>query len=434
MASPSSASTGRCGRHRQTAEEPRRHLVAHPGGSSATAHRGPRYTGNVIGFLPADELTFTEAVAMDCCGRAFTRRDWMWSTLLASAGAMLAGCAGPRGTTPAAAASEAPSAAALKLLQDNVSVDVHSHGGATGVTSRHPASDHLARGMRAGRIAVVCLADVPDGPILGRNANNVLTVVRQPRPGQLYEYHLDRLAWMDELVARHGIRRALTVADLEAAHAAGQPAIILDIEGLDFLEKKLERLAESHRRGVRHMQLVHYTPNDIGDFQTGAVVHNGLTPFGADVIRACNRLGLVVDVAHATADMVKQVVKVSSKPLLLSHTALRGSRAQGPTPLTERQITPDHARAVAETGGSIGIWHFFPSPERYVDGLKEMADVVGVEHVSIGTDQLANTGVFPEYDEFTRLVDAMLRGGFTPADAAKVIGGNYLRIFAASVG
>ena len=100
----------------------------------------------------------------------------------------------------------------------------------------------------------------------------------------------------------------------------------------------------------------------------------GLTPFGAEVIQACNRLGLVVDVAHATADMVKQAVKVSTKPLLLSHTALRGSKAQGSMPLTKRQVTPDHARAIADTGGSIGIWHFFPSLERYVDGLKEMAD------------------------------------------------------------
>ena len=64
-------------------------------------------------------------------------------------------------------------------------------------------------------MAVVCLVDVPDGPILGRNANNVLTALRQPAPGQLYQYHLDRIAWMDELVARHGIRRALTVADLK---------------------------------------------------------------------------------------------------------------------------------------------------------------------------------------------------------------------------
>ena len=368
---------------------------------------------------------------MTCCGHALTRRDWMWATTLSSAGAMLAGCAGTRAEAPAA--SEAPLADATALLRDNISIDVHTHAGANGITSRTARpSDDLARQMRAGRIAVLCLADVPDGPILGRNARNVLVALRTPEPGFLYGYHLDRLAWVDELVAKHGIRRALTVADLKAAHAAGQPAIIVDIEGLDFLEKKLERLEESYRRGVRTMQLVHYTPNDIGDFQTGPVVHHGLSPFGADVIRACDRLGVVVDVAHATADTVTQALRVSTKPLLLSHTALRASRAQGPTPLTERQITPDHARALAEAGGSIGIWHFFPSLERYVDGLKEMADVVGVDHVSIGTDTASTPGLFSEYDHFPRLVDAMLRGGFTPAAAAKVVGGNYLRIFAAA--
>jgi len=370
---------------------------------------------------------------MTCCGHALTRRDWMWATTLSSAGAMLAGCAGTRAEAPAA--SEAPLADATALLRDNISIDVHTHAGANGITSRTARpSDDLARQMRAGRVAVLCLADVPDAPILGRNAQNVLVALRTPEPGFLYGYHLDRLAWVDELVAKHGIRRALTVADLKATHAAGQPAIIVDIEGLDFLEKKLERLEESYRRGVRTMQLVHYTPNDIGDFQTGPVVHHGLSPFGADVIRACHRLGVVVDVAHATAETVKQAVRVSTKPLLLSHTALRGSRAQGPTPLTERQITPDHARALAEAGGSIGIWHFFPSLERYVDGLKEMADVVGVDHVSIGTDTASTPGLFSEYDHFPRLVDAMLRGGFTPADVAKVVGGNYLRIFAAATG
>jgi membrane dipeptidase len=358
----------------------------------------------------------------------------MWSTMLSSVGAMVAGCAGARTDAPAAA-PEATLADATTLLRDNISIDVHTHAGANGITSRtaRPSGD-LARQMRTGRIAVLCLADVPDGPILGRNAQNVLVALRTPEPGFLYAYHLDRLAWVDELVAQHGIRRALTAADLRAAHAAGEPAIIVDIEGLDFLEKRLERLEESYRRGVRTMQLVHYTPNDIGDFQTGAVVHNGLTPFGADVIRACNRLGVVVDVAHATADTVKQAVGVATRPLLLSHTALRGSKAQGPTPLTERQITPDHARAIAQTGGSIGIWHFFPSVERYVDGLREMADVVGTDHVSIGTDAASAPALFSEYDHFPRFVDAMLRGGFTKAEVAKIIGGNYLRIFTASVG
>jgi membrane dipeptidase len=288
--------------------------------------------------------------------------------------------------------------------------------------------------MRAGGMATVCLAGVPDGPLLGRRSDGVLAALRSALPGELYRYHLNRLAWIDETVAKHGIRRALTVADLKAAHAAGDPAIIADLEGLDFLERRLERLEESYQRGVRHMQLVHYTPNDIGDFQTGAVTHNGLTPFGADVIRACNRLGIVCDVAHATEETVGQAVKVSSKPLLLSHTALQGSTAQGPTPLRARQVSRDHARAVAETGGSIGIWHFFPTLERYVDGLREMADVVGVDHVSIGTDQQVAPGSLQDYAHFERLVEAMLRAGFTAADTGKVIGGNYLRIFAACAG
>jgi membrane dipeptidase len=370
---------------------------------------------------------------MLCCGHVLTRREWMWSAMLSSAGAMVGGGGGAR-AEPQAASVESL-AAANALLRDNVSVDVHTHAGPDGITSRTAGpSDEIARSMRAGRIAVLCLADVPDGPILGRNAQSVLVALRVPEPGLLWKYHLDRLAWADELVAKHGIRRALTLADVKAAHAAAQPAVIFDVEGLDFLEKKLERLEESYARGVRTMQLVHYTPNDLGDFQTGAVVHHGLTPFGADVIRACHKLGVVVDVAHATADTVKQAAKVATRPLLLSHTALRGSQAQGSTPLTERQITPDHARAIAETGGSIGIWHFFPSLERYVDGLKEMSDVVGVNHVSIGTDTSRGTGLFPRYDHFPQLVEAMLRGGFSAADTAKIIGGNYLRIFAASVG
>jgi membrane dipeptidase len=357
----------------------------------------------------------------------------MWSTVLTSVGAMLSGGLAPRGSSAAAQTAETTSAA-LDVLRTSISVDVHSHGGTTGITSKAPPNGDLANGMRAGSLAVACLADVPDGPILGRNAAGVLTALRTPEPGLLYQYHLDRLAWIDEMVANHGLRRALTVADLEAAHAAGQPAIVGDVEGLDFLEMKLERLEEAHQRGVRHVQLVHYTPNDIGDYQTGTVTHQGLTSFGADVIRACHRLGFVVDVAHATEDTAKQAVKVATKPLLLSHTAISGSKAMGPTPLTGRQISPDHARAIAETGGSIGIWHFFPSLDKYVDGLKEMVEMVGVDHVCIGTDQQMLPGSMQNYAQWVQLIAAMLNGGFTPQEAGKIAGGNYMRIFRATVG
>ena len=104
-----------------------------------------------------------------------------------------------------------------------------------------------------------------------------------------------------------------------------------------------------------------------------------------------------------------------------------GTRLQG------RQITPDHARIVAETGGSIGIWHFFPSLDTYVEGMKEMVDVVGVDHVSIGTDQQVAPGSLQDYSQWVHLVAAMLRAGFTPEETAKIAGGNYMRIFNAAL-
>jgi membrane dipeptidase len=372
---------------------------------------------------------------MDCCGHGHVAAHHppIWSAATVPIAAMLAGGVAPSGSTAAPKTAE-NTAAALDVLRKSISVDVHSHGGKTGITSKAPPSGDIARDMRAGSLAVACLAHVPDGPILGRNAEGALAMLRPPAAGELYQHHLERLAWMDKLVARHGVRRALTAADLDAAHKADEPAIVADVEGLDFLDGKLERLEEAHQRGIRHLQLVLYTPNDIGDFQTGTITHQGLTAFGAEVIRACHRLGFVCDVAHATEDTVKQAVKVATKPVLLSHTAVSGSRAMGPTPLSGRQISADQARAVAGTGGSIGIWHFFPSLDKYVDGLKEMAEIVGVDHVSIGTDQHVTPGSVPDYTQWVHLVAAMLRGGFTPDEAGKIAGGNYMRIFRATVG
>jgi membrane dipeptidase len=146
----------------------------------------------------------------------------MWSTALAPVGAMLAGAAAPRGSTSAASTAETASAA-LEVLRKSISVDVHSHGGKTGITSKAPPNDDLASAMRAGSLAVTCLADVPDGPILGRDAQGVLAA-RAPEPGELYRHHLERLGWVDEMVVTHGLRRALSFADLEAAHKVGSRA------------------------------------------------------------------------------------------------------------------------------------------------------------------------------------------------------------------
>jgi hypothetical protein len=157
----------------------------------------------------------------------------MWRSALTSLGAVLAGGLAPRGSTAAAETAESATAA-LENLRKSISVDVHTHGGTSGITSRAPPSGDLAKSMRAGSLAVACLADVPDGPVLGRNAKGVLTALRTPAPGELYHYHLNRLDWVDEMVAHHGLRRALSAADLETAHAIGQPSVVGDVKGWIF--------------------------------------------------------------------------------------------------------------------------------------------------------------------------------------------------------
>src|SRR5437764_3598172 len=174
---------------------------------------------------------------MDCCGHVHgsMHRAGMWSPALASVEAMLAGGGGPAGSTAAARTAESASAA-MDVLRRSISVDVHSHGGKTGITSKAPPSNDLADAMRAGSLAVACLADVPDMPVLGRSAEGPLAMVRAPATRELYRHHLDPLSWMDELVAYHGVCRALCAADLETAHKTGQPAIIGDVEALDLLD------------------------------------------------------------------------------------------------------------------------------------------------------------------------------------------------------
>jgi membrane dipeptidase len=328
----------------------------------------------------------------------------------------------------------AVSTRALELLAAYPSVDVHTHGAATGTLTEEAPSDDLARSMRAGGLAAVCLAECPDWPLLGRTTAGTLGLVQDPAPGALYATHLQRMDWMDQLVAHHGLRRAETVAEVRASHADGQPTLIQTIEGLDFLDGEVGRLEADYRRGVRVMQLVHYIPTDLGDRQTDTPTHRGLSDLGAAVIRECNRLGVVVDVAHASADFVTQAAAVATRPLLLSHTAVAASAAMGATRLTARQISQAHAHIVADTDGTIGVWHFFPDLPGYVAGIKEMVDFVGVDHVSVGSDQQVNPGSLQDYGDFGRLVDALFEAGFGDEDVAKLIGTNFLRVFARATG
>jgi membrane dipeptidase len=282
---------------------------------------------------------------------------------------------------------------------------------------------------------VICLAIVTDTTVTHVSSDRKrFEAWRTPQPGELYALGKTEFARAHALVAREKMRVVTTAASLQAQAFSG-PCAIIAAEGGDFLEGNIDALAEAFtQHQLRHLQLTHYRVNELGDIQTEPPVHGGLTDFGADVIRRCNRLGIVVDVAHGTYALVKRAASTSTKPLVLSHTALSthpGARS--------RLISPDHARAIADTGGVIGVWPSsgtFSDIHAMAEGVKRMADVVGVEHVGLGSDMLGfiSPPVFRSYEQLPSLASALLSAGFTQNDVTQILGANYLRVFTESVG
>jgi membrane dipeptidase len=363
---------------------------------------------------------------------ALTRRDVLRRfgglgllSLRGGAGTLLGAC----GTTQSGAELLAADPEIAALVDSIIAIDMHSH--AAGAGGRPQPTYDLAERVRVGRMTAVCLCHSSDGPVIRRDSDNRIRTARQPAPGELWNFTQRRFKWFDDLVAGQGFRRALRQGDLEAAHRDRAPAIVQAVEGCQFLEGKLERMSEVYRRGVRHLQLVHYFRSDMGDNQTEPADQGGLTAFGRDAIAECNRLGIVIDVAHGTMQMVAAAVRASKTPLILSHTAVAKTQ---PAEFS-RRVSPEHARLVASSGGVVGVWGN-PSAMRslsdYVDTLALAVEAAGVDHVGLGTDNSgfgATPSVWDDYRDFPLIVRLMRRRGFSPDDIRKVAGGNYLRVF-----
>jgi membrane dipeptidase len=288
--------------------------------------------------------------------------------------------------------------------------------------------------MRAGGMDVVCLAIVTDTLVTRVSADRKrFEAYREPAPGELYALGQTEFARAHALLAREGLALVTDRATLAATRTQG-PGVIIAAEGGDFLEGHIERVDQAYaEHGLRHLQLTHYRVNELGDIQTAAPVHGGLSDFGAAVVRRCNSLGLVVDVAHGTYDLVKRAASLTTKPLVLSHTAL----AEHVRPRS-RLIGADHARAIADTGGVIGVW---PSSGSFADlsamaqGIRRMVDVVGVAHVGLGSDMYGfiSPPVFGDYRQLPSLADALLAAGFSAHEVELLLGENYRRVFAANL-
>jgi membrane dipeptidase len=241
------------------------------------------------------------------------------------------------------------------------------------------------------------------------------------------------------------MRRALKVEDIKAAHVGGQPIIVQAVEGALFVEGQGERVEVAYKRGLRSLQLIHDRESGtvLGDSVTGLDHDVGLTPFGAEIIKECNRLGMLVDLAHGTPRTLAGAVKASGKPIIISHAGMLVDFPRGDYPPVWRRAlyTNDEAKVVTEAGGVVGVWwRLFNHLSDYVAAIRARVEVLGVEHVGIGTDSdITSSDILPYSNKvwmdqsqgfFFAVVTEMLRQGFTAQEIEKIGGGNYLRVFA----
>ncbi len=246
--------------------------------------------------------------------------------------------------------------------------------------------------------------------------------------GEGWKEYKRQLAILKDFIKSMPVTYATKGSDLEKALKTGKVAAYISAEGGDFLEGKADRLDEMYADGVRSIQLVHYHPNELGNLQTEAAQHDGLSKEGIVVVKKMNKLKMVIDVAHASFDTVKKVVDNTDSPIILSHSILAMEETR---PIAKRAISVEHAKLIAQTGGVIGAWPsgFNTSFEEFIENIKRLVDAVGIDHVGLGTDMDGNyKPVLDSYLQLSKWADALKSNGFSDAEVSKITGGNAQRV------
>jgi len=244
----------------------------------------------------------------------------------------------------------------------------------------------------------------------------------------------DQLDALDRAMAKHPTELVWTRtgAEVRAAQAAGQIAALGGIEGGQALEGQLDPIATFSRRGVRYLGLLHFSANAIGRPAKGrgADASVGLTGFGRDVVRECERCGVIVDLAHINRRGFFDALALATQPAMVSHTGVLGVHQHW------RNIDDEQLRAIADNGGCAGVIfarRFLGSAsiDAVVDHLLHIIDVAGDDVPALGSD-FDGFVVPPEGLEdiagLPNLTVALSRRGVAPRVLEKILGGNVLRV------
>ena len=371
---------------------------------------------------------------------------------------MAAGCSSlekpPSVAASPAATPQAADARVERLVRDTIGIDAHNHVDVPLVAAElpGPAVDLAGELDRSGLSAIGMTFAVDYQPLT--------------HDGEAFDRFLTGMQAMDGILLANHASRALDAEDLRSAHQQHRPIVIQAVEGCHFLEGRIERLKVAYDHGLRHLGLLHDSDASVplGDVYTNPPRWGGLTAFGAAVVRECERLGILIDLAHGDDRTVDMVLRIATRPVIISHTGLDtqlGGNPKFAQMMRPRLISAATARKVAAAGGVICVWtHLAETPMEYAQNIRALVAVAGIDHVALGTDTKLTLPYRPPTDPrgqggfrgdhvgertgrawkdqqvgfYHAVVAALLQTGFSDEEIAKIGGGNYLRVFAAATG
>jgi membrane dipeptidase len=262
------------------------------------------------------------------------------------------------------------------------------------------------------------------------------------QPPRTWTSLLQRSFWhaekLQDFAAKSGgqLRLIRTPSDIDRLLADRKNGVLavggmLSIEGLHDLEGRIENLDVLYAAGFRMAGLAHFFDNDVAGSMHG-VGKGGLTPLGRQAVSRMEALGMIVDLAHASHAAVADVLAMATRPVVFSHGGVQA------TCKVNRNLTDDEVRGVARTGGVIGIGYWqgaicSTKPEGVVRAVAHIRDLVGIDHVGLGSDFDGSTTTGFDASQVAAVTQALLDGGFSEPDIRKVMGGNVLRVLRAGI-
>lgn len=267
--------------------------------------------------------------------------------------------------------------------------------------------------------------------------NITLLTIAQLQPMRTWGSLLERSLWhatkLDHAVAASNATLVKTVgpAELDAMltrRAAGGPAMgaLLSIEGLQNLEGKASNLDKLYAAGFRMAGLTHFFDNELAGSMHG-LKKGGLTPMGREVVQRMEDIGMIVDIAHCSQQCVTEILAMARRPVVSSHGGVQA------TCKVNRNLSDEHIRGVAKTGGIIGIGYWDAaicdtSPASIAKAMKHVRDLVGIDHVALGSDYDGATTVRFDTSKLVQVTQALIDTGFTDDEIRAVMGSNALRV------